>query len=151
ASSLLAAFACTTPYDPFKVPASELRHRVDTVAVSPLGVTVELDDVDRVRALIEPRVVSMLREGGFDVVPPEEWDRRWLAVAREIGPIWDPVTGKRDDERYKAAQSALHHDLALERGVDAVVQVTLYLQPVEGSLTSPLLCGIPRDVYWPGT
>jgi hypothetical protein len=148
---MFVGLACATPYDPFKVPADELRKRVDTLAVSPLDVGVELDDVERVRALIEPRVVAMLREGGFEVVPPDEWDRHWLAVAKEVGPIWDPATGKRDEARYEAARTALGHDLATERGVDAIVYLDLYLAKVEASLPKTTLCGTELTIYRPGT
>ena len=148
--SMFIGLGCAT-YDPFKVPAESIRERVDTVALASLEVAVELGDEHRVRALIEPRVAAMLREGGFEVVPPDEWDRRWLTIAKEIGQIWDPVTGKRDDERYQAARSALHHDLALERGVDAIVHLSLYLEKIEASGRAPLLCGIQRDVYWPSS
>jgi hypothetical protein len=143
--------ACATPYDPFKVPAEEVRKRVHTLAVSPLDVRVELDDVERVRALVEPRVVTMLREGGFEVIAPDEWDRRWLTVAKEVGPIWDPATGKRDQGRYEAARTALHHDLATERGVDAIVYLDVYLDKVEASLPATTLCGTELTIYWPGT
>jgi hypothetical protein len=150
AGSMFVGGACVTPYDPYKIPADELRKRVDTVAISPLDVDVELDDVARVRQLIEPRVVEMLRQGGFEVVPPEEWDPRWLAVAHEVGPIFDPVTGRRDDARYQAARSALYHDLALERGVDAIVYLDLHLERVDAEPPSTYLCATPLTIYWPG-
>src|SRR5262245_16494481 len=97
--------ACSTPrgehYDAFEIPPDQLRQRVTTVAVASLDVPADLVDPARARALIEPRVAAMLTGAGYRVVPPEEWDRRWLAAAQAAGPIWDPVTGKRDDARYE--------------------------------------------------
>ena len=145
AASLSIGLACAT-----KPPAPVPVERVDTIALVPLAVEIDLDDEERVRALIEPRAIAMLRERGFEVVPPEEWERRWLAIAQEIGPIWDPVTGERDDERYEAARTAIHHDLAMERGVDALGFLILLSDEIEASGPSPELCGISRDVYWPG-
>ena len=142
--------ACATGYDPFKVPAERLREGVDTVALRPLAVHPDLVDPQRLRALIEPRAVAMLSEGGFEVVPPEEWERRWLATAREVGEIWNPISGARDDARYDAVMSAVRHDLAVERGVDAVVELHLFAEKVEASGWSPRLCGVQREVYWPG-
>jgi hypothetical protein len=143
--------ACATSHDPFKSTGARVRiARVDTIALPRLSVHPDLVDVERARALIEPRVITLLREGGFEVISPEEWDRRWLDIAHAVGEIWDPVTGVRDDERYEAAVTALRHELTVERGVDAIVHVGLYLEKVEGSGRSPMLCGKFEDVYWPG-
>ena len=144
----LAGLGCATP-DPFKIPAEQLRAKVDTVALLPLRISPDLVEEERVRSLIEPRAIAMLREGGFAVVPPEEWDQRWQGIAHEAGEIWNPRTGERNDERYGAVRSELLQKLAAERGVDAIVYLSLFRQPVEGSARSPLLCDVARDVYWP--
>lgn len=141
---------CAKPYDPFKVPVEQVRAQIETIALPPLSVHPDLVDVERARRLIEPRVVSMLLDAGYDVIPPDEWDRRWLAIAHTVGEIWNPVTGERDDEHYEAAMSALRHDLSVERGVDAIVHLTIAAVRVEASLRSPVLCGRNEDVYWPG-
>jgi len=145
----LAGLGCATPPDPFQVPEAEVRAQVRTVALVPLVASQDLVEVERVRSVIEPRAIAMLREGGFAVIPPDEWEQRWLAAAREAGEIWDPVTGARDDERYGAVRDELLRTLQAERNVDAVVYVYLFRQPVEGSGPSPLLCEVQRDVYWP--
>lgn len=146
--SALAGLACATP-DPFKIPAEQLRAQVDTVALLPLRISSDLAEEERLRPLIEPRALAMLRDGGFTVVPPDAWDQGWQSLAHESGEIWNPVTGERNDERFEAVQSELLRKLAAERGVDAIVHLNLFRQPVEGSGPSPLLCDVPRDVYWP--
>lgn len=145
----MAGLACATTPDPFKIPAEQLRAQVDTVALLPLRISSDLVEDERVRSQIEPRAMAMLRDGGFTVVPPEAWDQGWQSLARESGEIWNPVTGERDDERFGAVQSELLRKLAAERGVDAIVYLNLFRQPVEGSGPSPLLCDVARDVYWP--
>src|SRR5262245_38025372 len=117
ASIALPALACATPYDPFQIPEEQLRQQIHTVALVPLMVSPDLVDIERVRPQIEPRAIAMLREGGFEVVPPNEWDERWLAVAREAGEIWDPVTGERNDERYASVRLELLRKLRAERSV----------------------------------
>ena len=144
----LAGLGCATS-DPFTIPADELRAQVDTVALLPLRISAGLVEDERVRTLIEPRALAMLREGGFAVVPPAEWDQGWRSLAHEAGEIWNPVTGERNDERFRAVQSDLLRKLAAERGVDAIVDLHLFRQPLEGSGPAPLLCDVHRDVYWP--
>ena len=76
--------ACETPvqhYDAFEIPPEQLRERVTTVVVASLDVPADLVDPARARGLIEPRAVAMLTGAGYRVVPPEEWDRRWVAAA----------------------------------------------------------------------
>jgi hypothetical protein len=144
------ALACATGGPPsYPIAEEETLAKIRTVALAPPFVAFELSDTARVRALIVARVTERLREGGFEVVPPDEWDRRWLAIAREVGEVYDPVTGEANDERYRAVLSAFRHDLAVERGAGATVRVRVEGDVLEASGPSPLFCGIQRDVYWP--
>jgi hypothetical protein len=140
---------CVTPYDPFKIPEEWLRTRVHSVVVQPLVVHPDLVEVERVRPLVEDRVIAMLEEGGFSVVTPEEWRRRWLSIAHDVGEIWDPKTGERDDERYEIAARALRHELATERGVQAQVWLGLYTVRLDSGNRAIDFCGARGDVYWP--
>lgn len=143
---------CATPYDPFKVPVAQVRETVDTVAIRPLHVGSGVDaDVEWLRERIEPRAASILRDAGYSVVPPEEWERRWLEAATQVGEIWDPDTGVVDEERFDVVRSVVLHDLAADAGVDAVVQLRIYVVELENPITRPVFCGHQDWVYWPGS
>jgi len=151
-SPLLAAAiasGCATPYDPFRIPAAELRARVHTIALSPLRVSPDAADLAFARAEIEPRVTSILTQAGFQVVSSDAMEDLWRAAASDVGGIYDPVTGKSDSERFDAVRSAVYRDLHAERDVDAILYLSLSY--VELYLATPRVtfCATTDRVYWP--
>jgi hypothetical protein len=153
ALACLAVFvsACAKPYNPFKIPDSELRGRVRTIAIAPLLANANLVDREYARAQIEPLVGERLRAGGFQVVASAEMERLWRRAADDVGGIFDPVSGKMNKERFEAVQVAVYRDLRTERGTDAVLYVSI--SAVDLYLTGRKVdyCGTQGDeVYWPG-
>jgi hypothetical protein len=150
--ALLATAGCVTPqqYDPFKVAEADLRSRVDTIALAPLRVSADLADPSAARAAIEPLVAAKLERAGFRVVASVEFDALWRAAASVIGDVFDPKTGELNKERWEAVEDAVYHDLAQQRGADAL----LYLQISEEEFPLPTpklwFCGTRGELYWPG-
>jgi hypothetical protein len=147
---LLAASACATPYDPFRVPAPELRGRVRTIALAPIRVNADLVDPVTARERLEPLVAAKLAAAGFRIVASEELERLWRSAADDVGGVFDPVTGEADDERYQAVESAVHHELRAQHGVDAVLRMWIDTVELFLALSSVTFCGTTGDAYWPG-
>ena len=145
--------ACGVPrYDPFHTPASELRQRIQTIAVAPLAASSEFIDRDRLRSQVEPLVADRLRAGAFEVIPSDEVGRLLEQVGREVGDVFDPLTGEVDDERFDLVRGAVYRDLAAQHGVDAVLYIWLEVVPLYLVGSSVSYCGLTGDKpYWPGT
>lgn len=148
-TALLASACTTTPYDPFRIPAAELRERVRIIALAPLQANSEIADRARAREQIEPLVIARLEAGGFEVVPSAEMERYWRAAAADVGDVFDPVTGKVDPERYDAVESAVFHELRSEHAADAVLWLRIYTVDLYGAGSRTTFCGTTDDVYWP--
>jgi hypothetical protein len=145
-----AILACAKPYDPFRIPAAELRERVRTIALVPLRVSLDVADPALAREKIEPLVAARLAAGGFRVVGAQETERLWREAAAEVGDVFDPLSGEVDQELFDAVEDSVYHELRAEHGVDAVLwmrisAVELYLT---GAKTT--FCGTTDAVYWPG-
>lgn len=147
---LLAAGCATKPYDPFRIPAAELRGRVRTIALAPLQVSADLADRSFARDQIEPLVVKRLEQGGFAVVPSAEMERLWRAAAADVGGVFDPVSGEVDRERYDAVEASVLHDLRSQQRVDGVLWLRIYTVDLYLAGATTTFCGTTGDVYWPG-
>jgi hypothetical protein len=150
-AAALAAAACATPYDPYRVPSAELRARVRTIALAPMLVNPNAAERATARERIEPLVRARLARGGFEVVPAEVWEGLWRTAAADVGDVFDPVSGKVDDERWKAVEAAVYHELAGAHGVDAVLRLRLDTVDVHLARKNVAYCGVQDAVYWPGS
>lgn len=149
ALALLAGACATKPYDPFRIPAAELRGRVHAIALAPLQVSASLADRSFARDRIEPLVVARLEKGGFAVVPSAEMERLWRAAAADVGGVFDPVSGEVDQERYDAVEASVFHDLRSQHRVDGVLWLRIYTVDIYLTGSSTTFCGTTDDVYWP--
>jgi hypothetical protein len=150
ALSLLAAACATQPYDPFRIPAAELRGRVRTIALAPLEVRASLADRSFAREQIEPLVVARLEQGGFAVVPSAEMERLWRAAAADVGGVFDPVSSEVDPERYEAVEASVYHDLRSQHRVDGVLRLRISTVDLYLTGATTTFCGTTDNVYWPG-
>jgi hypothetical protein len=142
--------ACAKPYNPFKIPSTELRGRVTTIALAPLVAGADLVDREYARAQIEPIVTKRLEAGGFLVIPSTEMERLWRRSASTVGGAFDPISGEADKKRLEAIREAVHRDLRAEHHADAVLY--LHIAAVDLYITGPKVdyCGLSGDtVYWP--
>jgi len=149
-TAALLASACATPYDPFRIPAPELRGRVRTIALTPLRVSPDVADPVLARQKLEPLVAAKLAAGGFEVVAADEVDRLWRSAAADVGDLFDPVSGEVDEERYEAVEASVYHELRAGRGVDAVLRMRIETVELYLSHATATFCGTTDQVYWPG-
>jgi len=145
------ASACTTPYDPFKIPASEVRERVQTIALAPLQVSAGLSDPAATRAKFEPLVAAQLRASGFRVVAADAMESLWQAAAADVGELYDPITGEVNPERFEAVESAVYRDLESKHDVDAVLYTFVLRYDLHLTRRKVNVCGTTDVIYWPET
>jgi hypothetical protein len=107
-------FSITTQeerYDPFVVSRDTVLRTVTAIVVTPIvppeGVFVSEEAAQRVTAAVE----TQLRNGGFSVVPAEEYSRIWDGIIRQVGGFFDPLTGERDEQKFENARQELLREL----------------------------------------
>ena len=150
-SILVCSASCssTTPYDPFRISESELRSRVQTIALAPLQVSPFLADPAFARSQIEPVAATRLTAGGFAVVPSAEIERLWKSFAADVGDLFDPETGRVEAERWEAVEAAVYRDLQSEHGVDAVLYLGIASVDLHLPTANAVYCGTEDSLYWP--
>lgn len=128
---LLALFAAEAPLaaeeTPYRVPRELVRARVETIALAPLRLPPDYEHDERARqAILEP-LLKKLEIKGYKVVPPSEYDAVWRAHAGKLGQVYDPLTGRADEDKRKVAYDLTARELAARHGVDAIlfVEVTI--------------------------
>jgi len=62
-----------------------------------------------------------LSEAGFSVVPSKESEEIFSNMNKQLGGIFDPVTGKRDEAKFKAAREHALRELSTKFKADAVL------------------------------
>lgn len=126
----LALGACASqkvqaPYDPFKVPRERFYGSLRTVALAPMRTPTDLEDADAVRAKLLGLVEARLRAAGLKVIPPAEVGPVLDEATAKGGGIYDPVTGKLDEAKAKAAKQVALAELREHHGADALLRVDL--------------------------
>ncbi len=123
AVSLCACAATTAPYNPFKTPQAEIKNKVKVVALAPVSVGV--DNPDPVKAKFEALVTAKLQEGGFTVVPSTEYGAIWKQMTETLGGFFDPMTGKRDDQKFKTLRQHAMRELAAKTNADGLMEIAI--------------------------
>jgi len=118
---IVAGCATAPPYNPFKITEEEFRGKIKTIALSPVAVPADLADSDPVKAKFESLIQAKLREAGFSVVPSQETAEIFNNMNKQLGGIFDPVTGKRDETKFKAAREHALRELNTKFKADAVL------------------------------
>lgn len=113
------------PYNPFKVAQDEIYAKAKTVALAPVLVPVDIADPEPVRAKFESILEAKLREAGFLVVPPKEAGGIWKQMTEQVGGIFDPLTGKRDEARFKTVREHTLRELRTKFKADAVLHPSI--------------------------
>lgn len=147
-ASLLVA-SCVTPYDPFKIPAEDLRARVDTIALAPFAVGSDIGDRERLRPRVEELATQRLKAGGWRIVPMDTVESIWEQTGNEVGPLYDH-RGKVDSDRREIVEDLVLRKLIAVHNVDAVLY--LKILPVDLNVVrgETLFCGVWGKPYWPG-
>lgn len=127
--SLLPVGAALAEFNPYVVPKESIQSRVDTIALAPAKLPAHIHDQDHAHRILAP-IATALGEKGYAVVPPSEYAAVWTATARQLGGVFDPLTGEAHQEKFKAAFDYTARELASRRGVDAV----LFIEVIEGDL-----------------
>jgi hypothetical protein len=118
---IVAGCATTTPYNPFKIPAEEIHSNFKTIALSPVAVPGDIEDPNPIKAKFESLIQAKLREAGFSVVPSAESAEIFSNMNKQLGGIFDPVTGQRDETKFKAAKEHALRELSTKFKADAVL------------------------------
>ena len=101
-----AALGCKTPpRNVFLIPEQRFDQEVRIVALAPLVLPADLEEPERVRERFEALITSRLRELGYEVVPSSQFAGIWENSVEQLGGYFDPVTGKRDEEKFEALRS----------------------------------------------
>jgi len=127
ATTLIAAAGCATtvPYDPFKVSKEEFYRGTKTIAVAPISIPGDVGGPEAVKTSLESLVEAKLREAGFSVVQAKDTAVVFNEMNKQIGGVFDPVTGQRDDAKVKAAEEHTRRELATRFKADAVLHARL--------------------------
>lgn len=106
AAAALAAGCATTGkrYDPFKVPREQFYGSLKVVALAPVQAPSDLENADPIKARFAATIAARLREAGLQVVGPEEIGPILEEVRKAHPGVFDPQTGKLDQEKAKARE-----------------------------------------------
>lgn len=147
--ALLLLVACATPYDPFRVPESELRQRVHTIALAPFRVAPDVGDRDLLAPRVEALVLEQLAGSGFRILPAATMEAIWARIGADVGPLYDPNTGSLDPERWAVTLDLVWSELVADHGVDAMLEIDIEVLDLELVRRKVTYCVAEREAYWP--
>lgn len=134
--TVLIEVSCATAAlsNPFKVAENEFYGKIKTIALAPIVVLANPEDPEPVKAKFESLIEARLREAGFSVVPSREVGTTWKRMSDLVGGIFDPVTGQRDESKFKTVREHVLRELNAKLNVDALLHPRI--QPVTARLFS---------------
>src|SRR5207244_11695624 len=109
------------PYEPFKISRDGFYGKVRTIVLAPVIVPANLEDQEPVKTKFESLVEAKLREAGFSLVPSREYSAIWQRTTDQMGGFFDPMTGKVDESKVKAARTHTLRELQRTAQADAVL------------------------------
>jgi hypothetical protein len=119
AALIEAGCATTAPYNPFKISQDEFYSRTKIIALAPVTIPQNLEDPEPVKAKLESLIEAKLRGAGFAVVPSRESMAIWKRMTEQVGGLFDPATGQRDESKFKVVRDYTLRELNTKFNVDA--------------------------------
>jgi hypothetical protein len=107
-------------------------------------------DPDRVRSEFEGLIAAQLQRRGYAVVASPAFRDTWLRFTKDLGGVFDPVTGRADSEKYELAWQHTARELERTQDVDALLtaEVAFDAMPAELGFWSWQAAGQP--IRWRG-
>jgi hypothetical protein len=102
-------------------PLSAIQDHATRLALYRTAVPTSLDSTGAAAALFDSLILVRLGEAGYSIVTPDSTQPVWEQVRDSVGGLYDPVTGKRDDERLKVIRHRTKETLKLRFGADYFV------------------------------
>lgn len=118
---LCGAAAKEKPFDPYKVPRERFDATIQTIALAPIRVPDAVEDEAAVTAEIEKSVGEQLERKGYEVVASSEYAAVWDKTARQVGGVFDPLTGETDKAKFDLVRDLTARELARRYSADAIL------------------------------
>lgn len=135
---LVAPLRADADYDPYRVPKETLVQRVHVIALTPVALPASVTDPGTPAAAIEALIAQQLEAKGYRVVPSAEWSKIWGEMAKQVGGVYDPITGIPDPKKRNAAFDFTMRELARRHGVDAMAWLSVDQRGVDARLHSAI-------------
>lgn len=116
-----AGCATTPPYNPFKVSQEQIYAKTKTVAMTPISVPEGIPDPQSVKAKFESLLEAKLEEAGFLIVPSNEFAQIWKRMTEQVGGYFDPISGKRDESKFKTVLEYTCREVSTKFKADALL------------------------------
>jgi hypothetical protein len=92
-------------------------------------------------------MAETLESAGFRVVRSAEFDRLWGAFVGATGAVFDPVTGKVDEQRFEVVEEYVYRELGGPARVGALLYPGIQLVELFEQHDQADFCGTWGDLY----
>ncbi|MBI4209699.1 MAG: hypothetical protein HY538_08360 [Deltaproteobacteria bacterium] len=114
-----------------QVPEENLLENVHTIALAPMFVPSDYSVPELNRQKFQALIEQRLTEAGFKIIPSNEYSQLWKKYEKQIGPFFDPMTGKRDETKVEAVRQKSLQEMKKNFGIDVILYNILQVVPVE--------------------
>lgn len=149
AACLFGLSGCRSNDRPTAVPVAAVPSDVDRVALAAMTSEAAQIRSAQAEAAFFGRVDERLGRSGVEVVEPSLWPTLWRRYAEDVGGIFDPSTGKGDEEKFAVVRAAVHRELAEAHGIDGILYLRIGVVEHSGVRGDVNACGGAASPYWP--
>jgi len=141
--SLAHSAASDGEYQPLKISEESFRSRVSVIALMALGLPPDVRLPDSTLEEAEKILAAAVRSRGYRIVPATEFESTWRRYSEQVGGVYDPVTGLRNDEKYGVVWDFTTRELQDRFDADAFLDPDVYYGSMRAHSTPQAL-----EVHW---
>jgi hypothetical protein len=130
---------------PFTADRAEFFRTVKVIALAPMSLT-NLKQADRIRASFEADLTEQLKGLGFTVLPSDKFGSLWDSLSKQEGGLYDPATGKRNDDKVKEIRKRVVTELAAQQQFDAVLRPSIFVSAARFSGCTARWNGVEQSI-----
>jgi len=147
---ILITLGCATraPYNPLKISKEDFKSNIKTIALAPITIPEEVDKLkqQQIKVKFESLIESKFRASGYVIIPSREFADISERLIKESGGFFDPTTGKRDEEKFKAAKEKTFREMQAKFKADAVLKSSIIVRQIHFYKNRAIWDGVDESV-----
>ena len=117
----LSACQSTPPYVPYKVEKSQIVAMPKKIGIMPTQVFFDIDNEEEKSNYFHDQLVSQFEKQDFEVITADKWKEIYQKVKDQAGQLYNPKTGKADQEKLKQVKAKARQQYFEKYGVSTIL------------------------------
>jgi hypothetical protein len=105
----------------FKINTDKFKSNVHIIAMLPVFGPQSIPNSKDISKRYETLITSILNKANIKVIPPEEYFKIHIPIREKAGALYDPMTGKPDEEKLKQVNEQTIEEMKKKHSIDSFI------------------------------